>query len=134
MEPNVAKPLNILIVEDDMGDTKLLHNLLRQSAFPVSDVKCVERLETALESLDGGNFDVVFLDLGLPDSRGIDLVSTVNAKAPNVPIIVLSGLDDVEMGVTAAQKGAEDYLVNEQLNSDLLTLTVQHAIERKRTK
>ncbi len=134
MEPNVVKPLNVLVVEDDTVDAKLLHRLLRQSALSISNVKFAERLETALESLDGGNFDVVFLDLSLLDSQGIDLVSAVNAKAPNVPIIALSGLDDTETAVTAVKSGVEDYLVKGQVNSDLLTRTVQHAIERKQTK
>jgi len=134
MESNVVKPLNILIVEDDMGDTKLLHRLLHQSALPISDVKCVERLDTALGLLGKGNFDVVFLDLGLPDSRGIDSVSAVNAKAPDVPIIVLSGLDDAEMGATAVQKGVEDYLVKGQVDSDLLAHAVRYAIERRQTR
>lgn len=134
MESNVVKPLNILTVEDDRGDTKLLHRLLRQSALPISDVKCVERLDTALGFLDKGDFDVVFLDLGLPDSRGIDSVSAVNAKAPDVPIIVLSGLDDAEMGVAAVQKGVEDYFVKGQVDSDLLAHAVRYAIERRQTR
>jgi two-component system cell cycle sensor histidine kinase/response regulator CckA len=134
MESNLVKPLNILIVEDDMGDTKLLHKLLHQSALPISDVKCVESLDTALGLLGKDNFDVVFLDLGLPDSRGIDSVSAVNAKAPDVPIIVLSGLDDAEMSVKAVQKGVEDYLVKGQVDSDLLAHAVRYAVERRQTK
>jgi signal transduction histidine kinase/DNA-binding response OmpR family regulator len=134
MESNVAKPLNILIVEDDTGDTKLLHRLLCQSSLHISDVKCSERLDTTLGLLDGGNFDVVFLDLGLPDSRGIDSVNAVNAKAPDVPIIVLSGLDDAGMAAMAVQKGVEDYLVKGQVDSNLLTRTVRHSIERKQAK
>ncbi len=134
MESNVVKPLNILIVEDDMGDTKLLHRLLHQSALPISDVKCVERLDTALGLLGKGDFDVVFLDLDLPDSRGIDSVSAVNAKAPDVPIIVLSGLDDAKMEVTAVQKGVEDYLVKGQVDSNLLARAVRYAIERRQVR
>jgi signal transduction histidine kinase len=134
MESNVVKPLNILIVEDDMGDTKLLHRLLHQSALPISDVKCVERLDTALGLLGKGDFDVVFLDLDLPDSRGIDSVGAVNAKAPDVPIIVLSGLDDAKMEVTAVQKGVEDYLVKGQVDSNLLARAVRYAIERRQAR
>ena len=134
MESDAVKPLNILIVEDDVGDAKLLQLLLHQSALPVSSVKSVERLDTALELLNEDNFDVVFLDLGLPDSRGIDSVITVNTKAPNVPIIVLSGLDNAEIAATAVQKGVEDYLVKGQVDGNLLTRTVWHAIERKQTK
>jgi signal transduction histidine kinase/CheY-like chemotaxis protein len=133
-EPNVVKPLNVLVVEDDTVDAKLLRRLLRQSALSISDVKFAECLNTALGFLDESDFDIVFLDLGLPDSQGIDSVNSINAKAPNVPVVMLSGLDDAEMGVTAVQSGVEDYLVKGQVNSDLLTRTVQHAIERKQTK
>lgn len=134
MEPNAVKPLNVLVVEDDIVDGKLLHRLLRQSALPISDVKFAECLNTALGFLDKNDFDVVFLDLGLPDSQGIDSVSAVNAKAPNVPIIVLSGLDDAEIGVTAVRKGVEDYLVKGQVDSNLLARAVWYAIERKQIR
>ncbi len=134
MDSDAAKPLNILIVEDDIGDGKLLHQLLRKTTLNISDVKFAERLHAALELLDKGDYDVIFLDLGLPDSQGLDSVNTLNTKAPNTPIIVLSGLDDAEMGVTAVQKGVEDYLVKGHVDSNLLTRTVRYAIERKRTR
>lgn len=134
MDSALAKPLNILIVEDDIGDRKLLHRLLLQTALSISNVQFADRLDEALRLLDEANFDVVFLDLGLPDSQGIDSVSTVNAKAPNVPVIVLSGLDDAEMGVMAVKKGVEDYLVKGQVDSNLLTRAVRYAIQRNRAR
>lgn len=134
MDFDIPKPLDILIVEDDIIDRKLLHRLLSESALSISDIKSAERLSTALEFLDKDTFDVVFLDLGLPDSQGMKSVSTLSTKAPNVPIIVLSGLDDAQMGVTAVQKGVEDYLVKGHVESDMLARTVWYAIERKRTR
>ncbi len=134
MESDVVKPLNILIVEDDIGDRKLLHQLLLKTAPQISNVESAECLSEALEKLDADNYDVVFLDLGLPDSQGMKSVSTLSTKAPNVPIIVLSGLDDAQMGVTAVQKGVEDYLVKGHVESDMLARTVWYAIERKRTR
>jgi PAS domain S-box-containing protein len=134
MEADTAKRLSILIVEDDVADRKLLHQLLLKTTLHISDVQFADRIDTALGLLDKGNYDVVFLDLGLPDSQGIDSVSTVGAKAPDTPIIVLSGLDDATMEVTAVQKGVEDYLVKGQVDSNLLARTVRYAIERKRTR
>jgi PAS domain S-box-containing protein len=134
MDSDAAKPLNVLIVEDDIGDRKLLHQLLRKTTLNISDVKFADRLNTTIELLEEGDYDVIFLDLGLPDSQGLDSVNTLNTKAPNTPIIVLSGLDDAEMGVTAVQKGVEDYLVKGRVDNNLLTRTVRYAIERKRTK
>lgn len=130
----MVKPLNVLIIEDDIVDRKLLCKLLSQSALSISDVKHAERLEVALDSLGKNNFDVVFLDLGLPDSHGIESFQAINTKAPNVPIIVLSGLDDAEMAITAVKQGVEDYLVKGQVDSTLLTRAVRYAIERKRTR
>jgi PAS domain S-box-containing protein len=134
MEADITKQLSILIVEDDIGDRKLLHQLLLKSPLHIADVQYADRIDACLEMLDKGSYDAVFLDLGLPDSQGIDSVSVVNAKSPSVPIIVMSGLDDAQMEVTAVQKGVEDYLVKGQVDSNLLARTVRYAIERKRTR
>jgi len=131
MESELGKPLNILIVEDDLGDRKFLHQLISKSALSVSDVKFAGRLDEALEFLGKEEYDVVFLDLGLPDSQGIDSCSEVNKKAPGVPIIVLSGLDDEDIAVEVVKKGAQDYLVKGHVDTNLLTRTVRYAIERK---
>ena len=133
MEFDVKKLLNILIVEDDIADRKLLNQLLQKTALRVSDVQFADCLSSTLDLLDKSKFDVMFLDLGLPDSQGIGSVSKIIAKDPDVPIIVLSGLDDAEMGVSAVQKGVEDYLVKGQVDTNLLARSVWYAIERKRT-
>jgi len=134
VESEVTKPLNILIVEDDVGDRKLLHQLLQKTALQVANVQFADCLRKTLELLDSDNFDVMFLDLGLPDSQGIGSVGKISEKAPDVPIIILSGLDDAEMGVNAVHRGVEDYLVKGQVDTNVLARTVWYAIERKRTK
>ena len=133
METDVTQKLKILIIEDDIVDRKLLQRLLSQSALPISDIKSAECLKTALGFLDKERFDVVFLDLGLPDSQGIESFSAIYAKAPNVPVVVISGLDDEETAVLAVKKGVQDYFVKGQVDSNLLTRAVRYAIERKRT-
>ncbi len=132
MESDISKSLNILIVEDDIVDKKLLHKLLSQSALSISDVKFAERLDTALEFLDKASFDILFLDLGLPDSKGIESFNAINTRAPDLPVIVVSGLDDEETAVMAVNKGVADYLVKGQVDSNLLNRAVRYAIERKR--
>jgi PAS domain S-box-containing protein len=134
VESDVTKSLNILIVEDDIGDRKLLHQLLQKTALHIANVKFADSLSQALELLGNNSFDVMFLDLGLPDSQGIGSVGKISEKASDVPIIVLSGLDDAETGVNAVQKGVEDYLVKGQVDANILARTVWYAIERKRTK
>ncbi len=134
MESDIARPLNIVIAQHDKADREFLHKLLLQSALSVSGVKFADSLDTAVKFLDKGNFDVVFLDLGLPNSRGVDLVGKLNANAPDVPIIVLSGPDNAGKAVSAEQPAAEDYLIKGQFDSNLLTRTVRYAIERRRAQ
>lgn len=134
MNSDVNKALNILIVEDDIGDRKLLHQLLQKTALHITNVQFADSLSKSLELLDSETFDVMFLDLGLPDSQGIGSVGKISEIAPDVPIIVLSGLDDAETGVNAVQKGVEDYLVKGHVDVGVLARTVWYAIERKRTK
>ncbi len=134
MGAETAKPMNILIVEDDKGDLKVLHKLLVDSSLPIGNIKTADRLAAALEILGQNNFDVMFLDLGLPDSQGIESIGLVNAKFPNVPIIVLSGLDDAEIVVKAVHQGVEDYLVKGNVDENLIARTVRYAIEHKDTK
>lgn len=76
--------------------------------------------------------DAVLLDLGLPDSSGLDTFITVHTQAPDVPIVMLTGLDDAELAITAVQEGAQDYLPKNKLDSELLVRTIRYAIERKK--
>jgi PAS domain S-box-containing protein len=133
METDVTQQLKILIVEDDIVDRKVLQRLLSQSTLSISDIKSAECLDTALGFLDKDHFDIVFLDLGLPDSQGIESFSAIHAKTPNVPVIVISGLGDEETAVMAVKKGVQDYFVKGQIDSNLLTRAIRYAIERQRT-
>ena len=91
-----------------------------------------EQLSTGLERLAEGGIDMVFLDLSLPDSRGLDTFSRAYAQAPQVPIIVLASLDDEQVAVQAVQKGAQDYLIKGHVDSNLLVRAIHYAVQRKR--
>jgi signal transduction histidine kinase len=91
----------------------------------------VNRLNVAIERCNQGSFDVVLLDLGLPDSQGFVTVATMRAAVPHVPIIVLTGLDDLELAVHAVREGAQDYLVKGTVTVDTLERAMYYAIERK---
>src|SRR4030042_275647 len=132
MEADVTQKLKILIVEDDLVDRKSLQRLLSKTSLPISDIKPAECLKTALDLLDKEYFDVVFLDLGLPASQGLESFTTRHDKTPKVPVIVISGLGDEETAVMAVKKGVQDYFVKGQIDSNLLTRAVRYAIERKR--
>lgn len=126
--------LRLLIVEDDVVDRKLLERLLVQSSLGPHEVKCADCLSVALEMLREYAFDLVLLDLGLPDSQGAESVITLQVHAPHVPIIVLSGLDDERTATSVVQKGVQDYLIKGQVDSTLLVRSIRYALERKKAE
>ena len=91
------------------------------------------RLREGLDRLQSGSIDVVLLDLGLPDSIGLQTLIRAHADMPTVPIIVLTGTDDEELGISAVRMGAQDYLVKGTVESNLLVRSMYYAIERART-
>jgi PAS domain S-box-containing protein len=129
----VEKPLRVLMVEDDPGDVKLVRLLLLESTH-MYEVEAVGCISAAIKRLHNGVFDVVLLDMGLPDSGGIDTISKAHAECPDIPIVVLTGLDDEEIGIRAVRTGAQDYLVKGNITCNLLMRTISYAIERKRAE
>jgi len=123
--------LNVLLVEDNSGDAHLIKRLLTKSSATKYAVDSVNRLNAGIERCDQGSVDVVLLDLGLPDSQGLATVATMRAAVPHVPIIVLTGLDDLELAVHAVREGAQDYLVKGTATVDTLERAIYYAIERK---
>ena len=128
------KPIRILLIEDNAGDARLLQEMLNDTEGISFELAHVGRLSKGLEHLSDDGADVVLLDLSLPDSKGLDTFLKVDAHAPQVPIVVLSGLDDTEVAVQAVREGAQDYLVKGQTNCHLLSRAVPYAIERKRAE
>ncbi|MGA9348778.1 MAG: response regulator [Anaerolineae bacterium] len=126
--------LKVLLIEDNPGDARLIREILAEERGASFDVEGADRLSTGLEYLAGGDIDVVLLDLSLPDSRGLDTFARVHAQAPEVPIILLTGLDDEELAVKAVREGAQDYLVKGQVDSSLLVRSMRYAIERHRAQ
>jgi len=127
-----AKQVRILLIEDNPGDVRLIQEMLSEVSGNPFDLECVDRLSTGLERFAAGGIDVVLLDLGLPDSRGLETFTKVDAQVPEVPIVVLTGLDDATLAIKAVQEGAQDYLVKSQVDGDLLIRSMHYAIERKR--
>ena len=128
------EPLRILIVEDDIVDRKLLERLLAQSSLGTCAVQNTDRLAGAVELLQKEPFDVVLLDLGLPDSQGMESAVRLQAQAPQTPIIVLSGLDDANVATQAVQIGVQDYLIKGQVDASLLMRAIRYALERKKAE
>jgi DNA-binding NarL/FixJ family response regulator len=127
-----APPIKLLLVDDNSKDVFLTCRMLEKSAdrFPCQIDHC-SYLADALDYLAEQKPDIVLLDLGLPDSLGLDTLEQVLEAAPNLPIVVFTGLSDEELGIKAVQRGAQDYLVKGQVNLDLLVRSLRYAIERK---
>src|SRR5262249_33611649 len=108
--------------------------MLAETAALPFDLMHVSHLSEALERLKEAEFDAILLDLNLPDARGLEAIAPVNDTAPDVPIVVLSGLWDESLAVAAVQRGAQDYLVKGQGGGSLLTRSIRYAIERKQSE
>jgi DNA-binding NarL/FixJ family response regulator len=131
-----GQEFNTLLVEDNPGERRFLEELLKRQTGTgdLFKVECTERLATAILRLAVGDIDVILLDLSLPDSQGEETFAKVKACAPDVAIVVLSGLDDEAMALRMVRGGAQDYVPKRQVNADRLTRTIRYAIERKRVE
>jgi phosphoserine phosphatase RsbU/P len=124
--------IRALLVEDNPGDAHLIHLMLSEAAGDMFEVEHVDRLGKGLERLADHDIGIVLLDLSLPDSRGLQTFAELHARAPQIPIIVLSGLNDTTVAVEAVHEGAQDYLIKGQVDGQLLVRAMRYAMERKR--
>ncbi|AXG06967.1 hybrid sensor histidine kinase/response regulator [Haloplanus rubicundus] len=141
MAADLTDELQLLLVEDNPGDARLIRHHLRSDtsdAFIAPSVTHVETLDAALERLETTTFDLVLLDLGLADSRGIETLERLNDRIGEdddvspLPVVVLTGLTDDETALEAIQQGAQDYLLKDHLEAKLLERAVRYALERHR--
>lgn len=127
----IKEPIRVLIVENDPGYAKLVRTILSASAHP-HETDIADCLKAAIIRLQNNIFDIALLNMGLPDSAGIETISNLNKNCPNTPIIVFTGLDDEKTGIDAMHNGAQDYLIKGQIDTNLLTRAIRYAIERKK--
>jgi len=120
----------VLLIEDNPGDADLVRLRLVESDPPVQ-VDCVHRLADALKALGRKMPALVLLDLNLPDSHGAETFRRVMEKAPNVPIVILSGQDDENLAMKAVHLGVQDYLIKNDITSKQLDRALRYAIERQ---
>ncbi|WAL61379.1 hybrid sensor histidine kinase/response regulator [Thermocoleostomius sinensis] len=126
--------ITILLIEDNPGDIRLLQELLYEVTSVKFELEIADRLSHGLQHLSERAFDVILLDLTLPDSQTLDTFVKLYQCVPEVPIVVITGLNDETLALRAVQEGAQDYLVKGQVSSDLLVRSIRYAIERKRTE
>jgi signal transduction histidine kinase len=127
-----SKSTRVLLIEDSPADARLITEALRESG-PTRrfDVQHQGDLTSGLERLLVERFDVLLLDLGLPESTGIDTFITAERSAPDVPIVVLTGIDDDVVAEEAIAMGAQDYIAKQHIEGHLLSRAIRYSIERK---
>ncbi|PRX29913.1 response regulator receiver modulated diguanylate cyclase [Orenia metallireducens] len=124
------KEIKLLLVEDNIGDARLFFEMTKEFANIEMKIRHEKRLEDGINSLEEEDFDIVLVDLGLPDSIGFDTLIKIRDYCEDLPIIVLTGLDDQELGIRAVNEGAQDYLVKGEVSANLLLRAIFYAIER----
>jgi len=124
--------IRVLMVEDNPGDADLVVERLPKDGPAGFEVSCVPRLAMAFERLTADRPDILLVDLGLPDSTGLDTVRAVRDAAPHLPLVVITGNGDEEMGMAAMKEGAQDYVVKGTVSDALLPRVLRYAVERNR--
>ena len=129
----VARPglIRVLLVEDDDGDALLVEALVEDSGERVELLRAVTAADAVRRAAGA---DCVLVDLGLPDAHGLEALEVVRAAAPEVAIVVLTGLGDRERGIDALATGAQDYLVKGEVDGPALARAIRYAIERRRAE
>ncbi len=127
-------PFELLIIEDNPRDTRLIDELLAQARPRRFRIEAATTLSGGLDRLNHRGFDVILLDLGLPDSQGLETFLRVQKRVEGIPVVVMSGLDDEAVAHRAVEAGAQDYLVKRALTGELVARSLSYAINRKRAE
>lgn len=122
--------IHALLIEDNRIEARQTQHWLGANPDVPIEVEWVDQLSTGLGRLAGGEFDVVLLDLNLPDSRGMETFTALRQRAPEVPVVVLTGSYDETLGILAVENGAADYLVKQDVNGARLPKIVHYAVAR----
>jgi Flp pilus assembly CpaE family ATPase len=124
--------LRVLLVEDNAVSAQLVKTMLARAETSAFDVESTETLMGALDMIGRGNFDVILLDLSLPDSEGLGTLSTIRVHAPQIPVLVLTGSDNDTLASSALQHGAQDYIVKGQFDGNSLARALRYAVTRNK--
>jgi DNA-binding NarL/FixJ family response regulator len=124
--------IKVLMIDDNPAAISLMKYLLEDEREVVVELEHASRLESGIERLKQGDIDVVLLDILLPDSPGFRSFTDLHAAVPDVPVVILSGIDDEALALKMVSDGAQDYLVKGEVTTTLLVRTIRCAIERMR--
>ena len=124
------KSIRLLLVEDNPADARVVERHLKDAGLNQATLDIVQTASEAAERLQSMEYDLVLLDLGLPDATGLQALRALRAVADLIPIIVLTGSDDYKQGLVAVREGAQDYLEKRRVNAGMLSRVVSYSVER----
>jgi two-component sensor histidine kinase len=127
------KRIKIFVIEDNPGDLVLIREMIKESGLEF-DIGNSETLKEGIKTFKELDYDILLLDLGLPDSDGIETFLKAQAELSDKAIIILTGLSDEEQGTMAVSKGAQDYLIKGQIDPNLLSKSIRYSLERKKAE
>lgn len=134
MKKLADKQVKVLLIEDNPRDARRIEEKLSEVRGVPFDFVCADQLATGLARLATGDIDLVLLDLGLPDSSGLDTFISAYAQSSQVPFIILTDIDDEALAAESVRRGAQDCIAKEQVDSNLLGRAMHYAIERKQAE
>lgn len=124
------KIIKLLYVEDKIENVILMREFTNEIKNVRYEMTHAQQLDEALLELNSEHYDIIILDLSLPDKQGLDIITMVCERAPEIPIVVMTGMDDETMAIKALQRGAEEYLVRKKMNNHALSRILRYAIMR----
>lgn len=125
--------IRVLLIEDDEVDARAVRRMLAEMPEVPIDLVHAESLDAGVAEIDNpADFDIVLLDLGLPECRGLPTLDKFREAVPDTPVVVLTAADDRDLGIAALQHGAQDYLIKGKVEAELMTRAMTYAIERHR--
>ena len=127
----LSQDIKVLLIEDNLAEARLLKEILKGNEKKEFHLVNVSRLSEAISLLQQTNFDVILLDLTLPDSQGLQSLAPLLITAPKLPIVVLTNTNDDNLALAALRQGAQDYLIKREVSLEILTRSLCYAIERK---
>lgn len=123
--------IKVLMIEDSMGDGQYISAIIKEEDWVDISIEQAFRLSSGIDKLKKGHYDVILLDLTLPDSFGLDTVEKLLSEVKDIPVVIMTGLEDEELGMKAVRLGAQDYLIKLQIDGKTLVRSIVYAMARK---
>jgi len=130
----ITAPIKILLVEDNQADAVLLQDTLLGAGGAAFAFSRADRMQTALDQLTRDHFDAILLDMTLPDSSGLDTLERIQNSSKGTPTIIITGVEDEELAISAIRHGAQDYLVKGTVDGSSIIKAIRYAIDRRKTE